>query len=136
MYNVQYPMYSIRCDRYRTVISTNAKLLTGGCIQTYCEIDCVCDVRLLAWLLHLHVNALVSMQSYRLSFCNKSTFLATMSHEIGTPLNGVLGMMDVLDRQGLDAPQRRTVATMRESALQRAFEGQISAKEIARVFAE
>ena len=46
----------------------------------------------------------------------KSTFLATMSHEIRTPLNGVLGMMDVLDRQGLDVPQRRTVATMRESA--------------------
>ena len=44
----------------------------------------------------------------------KSTFLATMSHEIRTPLNGVLGMMDVLERQGLDAPQRRTVATMRE----------------------
>ena len=46
----------------------------------------------------------------------KSTFLATMSHEIRTPLNGVHGMMDVLERQGLDAPQRRTVATMRESA--------------------
>src|SRR5262245_6523293 len=46
----------------------------------------------------------------------KSTFLATMSHEIRTPLNGVLGMMDVLDHQGLDAPQRSTSATMRESA--------------------
>src|SRR5881227_1951869 len=46
----------------------------------------------------------------------KSTFLATMSHEIRTPMNGVLGMMEVLDRQGLDASQRRTVATMRDSA--------------------
>ena len=46
----------------------------------------------------------------------KSTFLATMSHEIRTPMNGVLGMMEVLDRQGLDAAQRRTVATMRDSA--------------------
>ena len=46
----------------------------------------------------------------------KSTFLATMSHEIRTPMNGVLGMMEVLDRQGLDAGQRRTVATMRDSA--------------------
>jgi signal transduction histidine kinase/DNA-binding response OmpR family regulator len=46
----------------------------------------------------------------------KSTFLASMSHEIRTPLNGVLGMMDVLGRQGLDAPQRGTVAIMRESA--------------------
>ena len=46
----------------------------------------------------------------------KSTFLATMSHEIRTPLNGVLGMMEVLERQGLDEPQRRSVATMRNSA--------------------
>jgi len=47
---------------------------------------------------------------------SKSTFLATMSHEIRTPMNGVLGMMEVLDRQGLDLGQRRTVATMRDSA--------------------
>jgi signal transduction histidine kinase/CheY-like chemotaxis protein/HPt (histidine-containing phosphotransfer) domain-containing protein len=46
----------------------------------------------------------------------KSTFLATMSHEIRTPLNGVLGMMEVLERQGLDDPQRRSIATMRDSA--------------------
>ena len=31
-------------------------------------------------------------------------------------MNGVLGMMEVLDRQGLDPAQRRTVATMRDSA--------------------
>ncbi|HEY3634251.1 MAG TPA: PAS-domain containing protein, partial [Caldimonas sp.] len=47
---------------------------------------------------------------------SKSTFLATMSHEIRTPMNGVLGMMDVLEHQGLDHNQRRSVATMRESA--------------------
>jgi PAS domain S-box-containing protein len=46
----------------------------------------------------------------------KSTFLATMSHEIRTPMNGVLGMMDVLEHQGLDQNQRRSVATMRDSA--------------------
>jgi PAS domain S-box-containing protein len=46
----------------------------------------------------------------------KSTFLATMSHEIRTPMNGVLGMMEVLEHQGLDAEQRRTLATMRDSA--------------------
>jgi PAS domain S-box-containing protein len=46
----------------------------------------------------------------------KSTFLATMSHEIRTPMNGVLGMMEVLEYQHLDEVQRRTVATMRESA--------------------
>ncbi|MBM3527949.1 MAG: PAS domain S-box protein [Alphaproteobacteria bacterium] len=46
----------------------------------------------------------------------KSTFLATMSHEIRTPMNGVLGMMEVLEHQGLNDEQRRSVATMRDSA--------------------
>ena len=46
----------------------------------------------------------------------KSTFLATMSHEIRTPMNGVLGMMEVLERQGLNREQRKSVATMRDSA--------------------
>ncbi|HVI11689.1 MAG TPA: GAF domain-containing protein, partial [Pseudolabrys sp.] len=45
----------------------------------------------------------------------KSTFLATMSHEIRTPMNGVLGMIEVLERQGLSAPQQRTVSTIRDS---------------------
>src|SRR5260221_9223371 len=47
---------------------------------------------------------------------SKSTFLATMSHEIRTPMNGVLGMLEVLEHQGLDNDQRRTVATMSDSA--------------------
>lgn len=51
-------------------------------IQTYCEINCVCDVRLLAWLLYLHVNALVGMQSHCLSFCNESTFFAALNLEV------------------------------------------------------
>jgi signal transduction histidine kinase/ActR/RegA family two-component response regulator len=45
----------------------------------------------------------------------KSTFLATMSHEIRTPMNGVLGMIDVLERQGLNAAQLRSIATIRDS---------------------
>src|SRR5262249_34425806 len=45
----------------------------------------------------------------------KSTFLATLRHEIGTPMNGVLGMVDVLGRQDLDEAQRRIVSTMRDS---------------------
>jgi signal transduction histidine kinase/DNA-binding response OmpR family regulator len=45
----------------------------------------------------------------------KSTFLATVSHEIRTPMNGVLGMIEVLERQGLSAPQQRTVSTIRDS---------------------
>ncbi|WP_051431823.1 hybrid sensor histidine kinase/response regulator [Rhodovibrio salinarum] len=41
----------------------------------------------------------------------KTDFLAVMSHEMRTPLNGVLGVLDLLERTDLDAQQRRYVAT-------------------------
>lgn len=37
----------------------------------------------------------------------KSNFIAVMSHEMRTPLNGVLGLIDLLLRSGLDERQRR-----------------------------
>jgi PAS domain S-box-containing protein len=46
----------------------------------------------------------------------KSSFLATMSHEIRTPMNGVLGMLELLSLSRLDAEQRATLHTARESA--------------------
>ena len=45
----------------------------------------------------------------------KSDFLATMSHEIRTPMNGVLGMLELLGLTKLDAEQRETLETVRES---------------------
>ena len=45
----------------------------------------------------------------------KSAFLATMSHEIRTSMNGVLGMVEVLERQDLNQAQRHIVATIRDS---------------------
>jgi PAS domain S-box-containing protein len=41
----------------------------------------------------------------------KTDFLAVMSHEMRTPLNGVLGVLDLLERTKLDPEQRRYVAT-------------------------
>lgn len=48
---------------------------------------------------------------------SKSTFLATVSHEVRTPLNGVLGMLGILSEdQSLDADQRHYAQTAHRSA--------------------
>jgi PAS domain S-box-containing protein len=46
----------------------------------------------------------------------KSDFLAMMSHEVRTPLNGVLGSLGLLQDTVLDAEQRKYVQTGRRSA--------------------
>ncbi|MFM2090744.1 MAG: hypothetical protein RLZZ127_1233 [Planctomycetota bacterium] len=46
----------------------------------------------------------------------KDEFLAQISHEMRTPLNGILGMADHLACAPLDAPERRAVETIRGSA--------------------
>ena len=46
----------------------------------------------------------------------KSEFLKSMSHEMRTPLNGVLGLMELLSTTPLDAQQARYVSVARASA--------------------
>ena len=46
----------------------------------------------------------------------KSEFVATMSHELGTPLNGVIGMLQLLADTALDDAQRELLAEARRSA--------------------
>lgn len=45
----------------------------------------------------------------------KTEFLAVMSHEMRTPMNGVLGMVELLDGCGLSDEARRHVRTIRQS---------------------
>ena len=45
----------------------------------------------------------------------KSIFLATMSHEVRTPLNGILGMTQVMALNPLDGQQRERVEIIRRS---------------------
>lgn len=46
----------------------------------------------------------------------KTEFLASLSHEVRTPLNGVLGMADLLEMGTLDAEQTVALKHLRESA--------------------
>jgi len=46
----------------------------------------------------------------------KSSFLARMSHEVRTPLNGVIGMLELLGGTSLDARQERYAKIARSSA--------------------
>ncbi|MCS6948593.1 MAG: ATP-binding protein [Steroidobacteraceae bacterium] len=45
----------------------------------------------------------------------KSRFLATMSHEVRTPLNGILGLAEMLQSSSLTPDQRRQVELLRRS---------------------
>lgn len=45
----------------------------------------------------------------------KSDFLATISHELRTPMNGILGMADLLLAQNLEDEQKNYARTIRES---------------------
>jgi PAS domain S-box-containing protein len=48
----------------------------------------------------------------------KTNFIAVMSHEMRTPLNGVIGALDILGRSGLQVSQDRFVSLARSSAEQ------------------
>ena len=46
----------------------------------------------------------------------KSEFLATMSHEVRTPMNGIIGMTDILLDTRLDLEQREFAERVRSAA--------------------
>jgi PAS domain S-box-containing protein len=46
----------------------------------------------------------------------KSAFLATVTHELRTPMNGVIGMLELLRETALDAEQTSMIDTIRSSA--------------------
>ncbi len=60
--------------------------------------------------------ALVAQREAEQANQAKSTFLAMVSHEVRTPMNGVLGMIDVLERTQLSAEQLGALSTVRYSA--------------------
>lgn len=90
-----------------------------------------CEAEALAWqkdaLLHRLQAACDAAQRARVEAVDarrkaekaseaNSTFFATIGHEIRTPMSGVLGMIDVLERTRLCDDQRRALGTVRYSA--------------------
>src|SRR3989338_7354980 len=46
----------------------------------------------------------------------KSLFIANVSHEIRTPINGIIGMSEILGQTALDAEQKKYLKTIRKSS--------------------
>jgi len=47
----------------------------------------------------------------------KSQFVATVGHEVRTPMHAILGMLELLSTETLSVEQQRTLSTVRDSAL-------------------
>jgi len=56
-----------------------------------------------------------SLEGAKASDEAKTNFLAAMSHELCTPMNGIIGMNDMLEETNLDEDQRELTAIIRES---------------------
>ena len=66
----------------------------------------------------LNGDLLVARETAERANAAKSRFLAMMSHDIRTPLNGVIGMLALLDEATLNAEQRYTLSLVRSSGEQ------------------
>ncbi len=106
--------------------ATPEALVTGGGMLIFLAL-LLLEARALAQrmteLLRLrHENAAIAEQRQRAlvlaehSSQAKSRFLATVSHEMRTPLNGILGMAQLLQREVEDAAQRSRIGIVAQSA--------------------
>ena len=76
------------------------------------------EQRQLADLRRLNVELTHARENAERANAAKSRFLAMMSHDIRTPLNGVIGMLDLMDEDTLTGAQRRTLSLARSSGQQ------------------
>ncbi|MDX1737679.1 MAG: ATP-binding protein, partial [Alphaproteobacteria bacterium] len=88
-------------------VGQDVNLGAGGSLSLRVDMD-----RVLKELQNLHE----ALQNHESAASAKADFLATMSHEMRTPLNGVLGLLGLVLDGKLDPEQRGYILTARESA--------------------
>jgi signal transduction histidine kinase/DNA-binding NarL/FixJ family response regulator len=92
------PKSYIRRRPNGTVLEVRTEFLpSGGMVQSYTDIT----------------ELVAAKEAAEAGARAKSAFLATMSHEIRSPLNGVLGMAALLRQSGLSSDQLEHVETIR-----------------------
>lgn len=98
-------------DGARRVLSVNAARLSapGTDLAVVCSLTDITDA------VESEERLRAAMTAAESANRAKSDFLAAMSHEMRTPLNGVLGMAQVLERQTADAGQQSMLRIIRES---------------------
>lgn len=96
----------------RRFISVNAAPLF---IAKSDDLRVVCSVTDVTTELVAHRELQSALQDARQASLAKTRFLANMSHEMRTPLNGVLGIAELLDGSLTDVEHKRMIAVIRDS---------------------
>lgn len=104
--------FALDCPEGLRYISIHASPVSAGAPKSARVVYALVDVTEQVRAEHARAEAL---DIARQANTTKSNFLAKMSHEMRTPLNGVLGIAEVLDRQITDEDQRRMVKVLHDS---------------------
>ncbi|MFD1913525.1 hybrid sensor histidine kinase/response regulator [Halodurantibacterium flavum] len=99
-------------DGTRRFLSFNAAPLFAGQADR-CRV--VCSVTDVTEEVLASQDLKAALQDAQQASRAKTRFLANMSHEMRTPLNGVLGVAELLDAALTDAEQRRMISVIRDS---------------------
>jgi len=110
------PVVALR-DAMGSFSETRRLIPVPGCDRRDEIGDAARSFRDLTGEIHRHVVELKDAQTRaEAASAAKAAFLATMSHAIRTPMNGVMSMAEMLDHTPLDAEQRGMTRVIRQSA--------------------